>query len=88
MDVSSDLANYDMRFIRDQNPAARIKAFAEYNINTSVKMRLDLIEIAGTQGTQTTTRYTDHIRFNEVSKREERNNDRPRAVQVTLQGTF
>ena len=88
VDVSSDLANYDMRFIRDQNPAARIKAFAEYNINTSVKMRLDLIEIAGTQGTQTTTRYTDHIRFNEVSKREERNNDRPRAVQVTLQGTF
>lgn len=88
VDISSDFANYDMRFVRPQSPSARIKAFAEYTLNAGIKMRLDIIEITGSQGHQTTIRYTDHIRFDEVSKREERENDKPRAIQVTVQGTF
>jgi len=51
-------------------------------------MRLDLIEITGSQGHQTTIRYTDHIRFNEINAREERENNKPRALQVSLQGSF
>ncbi len=88
MNIRSDWANYDMRYFQPQSPSARITAFAEYNINTSIKARLDLLEITGSQGHQTTVRYTDHIRFNEVSSREERENNKPRALQVSLQGSF
>lgn len=86
--VRSDWANYDMRYFQPQNPAAGIKAFAEYNINSGVKMRVDILEIAGTRGSQSTYRYVDHIRFNEVYKREDRFHDAPRAVQVSFQGSF
>ena len=77
-----------MRYIQPQSPSARIAAFAEYNLSQTIKMRLDLIEITGSQGHQTTIRYTDHIRFNEINAREERKNDKPRALQVSLQGSF
>lgn len=86
--VRSDWANFDMRYYQPQSPAAGIKAFAEYNINSGIKMRIDVLEIAGTRGSQTTYRYIDHIRFNEVYKREERENGAPRAVQVSFQGSF
>lgn len=84
----SDTANYDMRYYQPQSPSARISAFAEYNLNGGIKMRLDLIEISGSQGHQTTIRYSDHIRFNEIYAREERENGKPRALQVSLQGSF
>ncbi len=84
----SDWANYDMRYYNPQNPAAGMRAFAEYNLNGGIKMRLDFIEITGREGSSTTLRYTDHIRFNEIYKREERENKRPRAVQLSLQGNF
>lgn len=87
-DLRSDWANYDMRYIQPQSPSARITAFAEYTLSQSIKMRLDLIEITGSQGHQTTIRYTDHIRFNEINAREERENNKPRALQVSLQGRF
>jgi len=86
--IRSDWANYDMRYFQPQSPSARISAFAEYNLSQTIKMRLDLIEITGSQGHQTTIRYTDHIRFNEINAREERENNKPRALQVSLQGSF
>ena len=89
MDIRSDWANFDMRYFQPQSPSARIRAFAEYNINGSIKARLDLLEITGSQGHhQTTIRYNDHIRFNEITSREERENNKPRALQVSLQGSF
>ena len=84
----SDWGNYDMRYYNPQNPAAIIKAFAEYNINNGIKMRVDVLDIGGREGSSSTLRYTDHIRFDEIYKREERENKRPRAVQVSLQGSF
>ena len=77
-----------MRYYNPQNPAAIIKAFAEYNINNGIKMRVDVLDIGGREGSSSTLRYTDHIRFDEIYKREERENKRPRAVQVSLQGSF
>lgn len=84
----SDWANYDMRYFQPQNPSANMRAFAEYTINGGIKARLDFLEIMGREGSMTTYRYTDHIRFDEIYKREERENKRPRAVQVSLQGSF
>ncbi len=90
LDVSirSDWANYDMKFYNPTSPSAGIKAFAEYNLANGIKMRVDLLEITGSAGHSTSLRYTDHIRFDEKYKREEIQNDRPRAIQVSLQGTF
>ncbi len=88
MNLRSDWANYDMRYFQPQSPSASIKAFAEYNLNNGIKARMELLEITGSAGHQTTIRYTDHIRFNEVYAREERENNRPRAIQLSLQGNF
>jgi len=86
--VRSDWANYDMRYFQPQSPAAGIKAFAEYNMKSGIKVRFDMLEIAGSAGNQTTVRYSDHIRFNEISKTESRENKRPRVLQLSLQGNF
>lgn len=86
--VRSDWANYDMRYFQPQSPSAGIKAFAEYNMKSGIKVRLDMMEITGSAGKQTTIRYSDHIRFNEIYQREERENKRPRVLQLSLQGNF
>lgn len=88
MEWSSDRANYDMRYFQPQSPAANLKAFVEYNINNGIKARVDVLEITGKNSHQTTYRYNDHIRFNELTAREERENTRPRAIQMSLQGSF
>lgn len=88
LNLRSDWANYDMRYFQPQSPSSNIKAFAEYNINDGIKARIDVLEITGSAGHQTTIRYTDHIRFNEIDAREERENKRPRVLQMSLQGNF
>lgn len=86
--VRSDWANYDMRYFQPQSPSSGIKAFAEYNTKSGIKVRVDMLEISGSAGNQTTVRYADHIRFNEVSQTEVRENKRPRVLQLSLQGNF
>lgn len=86
--LRSDWANYAIRYIQPQSPSANIRAFAEYVMKNGIKARIDVLEITGSQGHQTTIRYNDHIRFNEIYAREERENDKPRAFQISLQGTF
>ena len=86
--IRSDWAKYDMKYYNPLSPSAFIKAFAEYNLKNGVKVRFDMLEISGSGGHATTIRYTDHIRFNEIYKREERENGKPRVYQFTVQGSF
>ncbi|MCB2089914.1 MAG: TonB-dependent receptor plug domain-containing protein [Alphaproteobacteria bacterium] len=88
VEAKSNWATYDINYYQPQSPAAAIKAFAEYNLKSGIKMRIDLLEITGKEGHTTTFRYVDHIRFDELNVREERENKRPRAVQISLQGNF
>ncbi|MCC3859815.1 TonB-dependent receptor plug domain-containing protein [Pseudemcibacter aquimaris] len=86
--LRSDWANYDMRYYQPQSPSAWGKAFAEYILDNGIKARVDILELSGSQGSQTTYRYSDHIRFDEIYAREEREKDKPRAIQFSLQGSF
>lgn len=86
--IKSDYAEYDMQTFWPTSPSANISAFAEYNLQSGIKMRVELLEISGSKGHSTLYDYNDHIRFDDLSERIEKENDKPRSIKVSLQGSF
>lgn len=84
----SDMETFDIARYWPTNPQANLSLFAEYNIFNGIKMRLDAKQLTGKRGTSTEFNFVDHIRFNELSRRTEKQSTVSREVEISLQGTF
>jgi hypothetical protein len=84
----SDEVTNDINYNWPNSPAAFLSVFAEYNIFSWVKMRIEGKQLTGKRGTSNIFWYNDHIRLNDFDKRVNRVSVSPREIELTLQGTF
>jgi outer membrane receptor for ferrienterochelin and colicins len=85
---SSDAATNDISYYWPFSPQARLSFFAEYNVMASVKLRVEFKQLTGRRGLSTQYQYNDHIFYNDLSERIEKDTRVPREVELTLSGTF
>lgn len=86
--IRSDSARYFIDYYWPNSPAMNIKVFAEKTIFTDYKLRLEGEGLTRDRGASTFFDYSDHIRFNELSERQERQSRRPVELRISIQGTF
>lgn len=83
--------NYYRHYINyywPNNPSPNIKLYAEKNIFTDYKLRLEAEGLSETRGRSTYWNYYDHIRFDDLFERKEQHWKRLMQLRVLLQGTF
>lgn len=85
---NSDGATNDIRYYWPFSPQANVSVFAEYQIMAGIKVRVDAKRLTGRRGVSNRFNYTDHIRFDEFSNREERRTNTPQEIEISVQGTF
>lgn len=85
---NSDAATTDINDYWPFSPQASLSLFAEYNIFSGIKVRVDAKQLTKRRGISTQYTYLDHIRLNELSVRAEKDTRVPREIEISLQGTF
>ena len=78
----------DINYFWPTNPAAAFKAFAEYNIVRGIKIAIKAGNLAGKRSTSLFTFYNDHIKFNDVLSRTERETTNWTEITLSVKGTF
>jgi len=86
--IRSDAARYFIDYYWPNSPAMNIKVFVEKTIFTDYKLRFEGEGLTRNRGASTFYDYSDHIRFGELSERQERKSKRPVELRVSIQGTF
>ncbi len=84
----SEFQRHYITYYWPNHPAANIKLFAEKTIFNNYKLRFEAEGITRKRGSSTYWVYSDHIRFNDLSERQEKKNTRPVELRISLQGTF
>lgn len=84
----SDQQTNDITYHWPNNPQPSINVFVEYAIFKGIKLRVDAKQLTGKRQTSTLYSFSDHIRFNDLSQRSERQSTVPREVEISIQGTF
>lgn len=84
----SDGARHYINYYWPDQPAANIKVFAEKTVFSGYKIRLEGEGLTRNRGSSTFWLYSDHIRFNDLSERQEKHNTRPVEIRISIQGTF
>ncbi len=85
---SSDGFTSDINDYWPFSPQANFSLFVEYNIFDGIKVRADAKQLTGRRGVSTQYSYIDHIRFDELSRRAEKDTRTPRELELSIQGTF
>lgn len=86
--ISGDAATSDIYYYWPYSPQLNLSLFAEYNIMPGIKLRAEFKQLTGRRGVSTHHIYSDHIQFNDLSERIEKDTRVPREVELTLSGTF
>ncbi|MDG1708507.1 MAG: TonB-dependent receptor, partial [Emcibacteraceae bacterium] len=84
----SDDARHYISYYWPNQPAANIKVFAEKTIFTDYKIRFEGEGLTQKRGSSTYYSYNDHIKFNDLDERIEKEGRRPVELRISLQGTF
>lgn len=85
---NSDAATNDVNYYWPFSPQASLSAFVEYNIFDGIKVRLDAKQLTGKRGNSSQFLFSDHIRFDELSERIDKQTTVPREIEISIQGTF
>jgi len=86
--LNSDAATNNISFHWPFSPQASLSAFVEYIIFDGIKLRVDAKQLTGKRGNSSQFLYTNHIRFNELDERINRQTTVPREIEISVQGSF
>ncbi len=87
-EFKSDYERFYINFYWPSSPYAQISAFAEQTIYAGIKARIEGNALTGKRQSAVKTNYSDHIRFNDISRVDIRDTRTAQEIRFSLQGTF
>ena len=87
-EIKSDYARYYVNYFWPSSPAPEISAFAEVIVYEGIKARVEGNQLLGKRQNSVRNNFSDHIRFNDISRVDIRNTRTAQEIKFSLQGTF
>lgn len=87
-EFKSDYERFFINYYWPSSPYAELSAFAEQIIYAGIKARVEGNALTGKRQSSVITNYSDHIRFNDISRVDVRDTRMAKEIRFSLQGTF
>ena len=84
----SDFERFFVRYYWPNSPAVELSAFAEKIIFNGIRARIEGSQLTGKRQVSVLINYSNHIRFNDVSRIDNRRTRTAQEIRFSLQGTF
>lgn len=87
-EIKSDYARFYINYFWPTNPAPEISAFAEVNVYNGIKARVEGNQLLGKRQSSVRNNFSNHIRFDDISRVDVRDTRTAQEIKFSLQGTF
>lgn len=87
-EFKSDYERFYINYYWDASPYAEVSAFIEQTVYAGIKARFEGNALTGKRQSSVRTNYSDHIRFDDVSRVDVRDTRTAREFRFSIQGTF
>lgn len=87
-EFKSDYERFYINYYWPSSPYAQVSAFAEQTIYAGIKARVEGNALTGKRQSSVRTNYSDHIRFDDISRVDIRDTSTAQEIRFSLQGTF
>lgn len=84
----SDFERFFIRYYWPGSPALELGAFAEVIVFDGIRARIEGSQLTGKRQESFIFNYNDHIRFNDISRVDDRRTRTAQEIRFSLQGTF
>jgi outer membrane receptor for ferrienterochelin and colicins len=84
----SDFERFFIRYYWPNSPAIELGTFAEMIIFDGIRARIEGSQLTGKRQESILINYSDHIRFNDVTRIDDRRTRTAQEIRFSLQGTF
>ena len=84
----SDFERFFIRYYWPTSPAFELEAFAEVIIFDGIRARIEGSQLTGKRQSSVLINYSDHIRFDDISRIDNRTTRSAQEIRFSLQGTF
>jgi hypothetical protein len=84
----SDFERFFIRYYWPNSPAVQLEAFAEMIIFNGIRARIEGSQLTGKRQESLLFNYSDHIRFDDVTRIDDRRTRTAQEIRFSLQGTF
>lgn len=84
----SDYERFYINYYWPTSPYAELSAFAELTVFGNIKARVEGNQLTGKRTSSTKINYSDHVRFNDISRNDIRDTRTAQEIRFSLQGNF